>query len=53
MTTRAAEHADNCDWHLDQYPHECTCGAIVDPDKFKPQRLKAPSSQMDEMSKKD
>lgn len=21
------KHADNCDWHLDQYPWECTCGA--------------------------
>lgn len=19
------DHADNCDWHVDQYPWECTC----------------------------
>ena len=22
------QHDDNCDWHVDQYPWECTCGAI-------------------------
>ena len=22
------KHADDCDWHVDQYPWECTCGAI-------------------------
>ena len=22
------KHTDNCDWHVDQYPWECTCGAI-------------------------
>ena len=21
-------HADNCDWWTDQYPWECSCGAI-------------------------
>lgn len=21
-------HANNCDWHVDQYPWECTCGFI-------------------------
>lgn len=26
---RASEHADGCDWHVDQYPHECTCGAAT------------------------
>ena len=20
-------HASDCEWHLDQYPWECTCGA--------------------------
>lgn len=23
---KAIEHSDNCDWHLDQYDFECTCG---------------------------
>jgi len=22
------KHADDCGWHVDQYPWECTCGAI-------------------------
>lgn len=22
-------HADACDWNLDQYPFECTCGAVL------------------------
>ena len=22
------EHATNCDWYVDQYPWECTCGFI-------------------------
>lgn len=42
---RASEHGDQCDWHLDQYPWECTCGAIPDPDKFKPKWLKASAGQ--------
>ena len=21
-------HADNCEWHFDQYDWECTCGAV-------------------------
>lgn len=25
------QHADNCDWHLDQYDNECTCGAVPKP----------------------
>ena len=25
------QHADDCDWHVDQYPWECTCGAIKPP----------------------
>ena len=23
------EHSNNCDWHTDQYPWECNCGAIL------------------------
>jgi hypothetical protein len=23
----AGGHASDCDWHCDQYPHECTCAA--------------------------
>ena len=38
---RASDHGDQCEWHHDQYPWECTCGAIPDPDKFKPEWLKA------------
>ena len=22
------KHSFGCDWHLDQYPWECTCGAL-------------------------
>lgn len=28
MAEQYVKHADNCDWHADQYPWECTCGAI-------------------------
>lgn len=24
---RASNHTDECDWHFDQYPCDCTCGA--------------------------
>lgn len=27
--TPALKHATDCDWHLDQYDQECTCGAVV------------------------
>lgn len=27
-TISAADHAPDCEWHIDQYPWECTCGAI-------------------------
>jgi len=43
---RAQDHAADCGWQLDQYPWECTCGAIADPNKFKPMWLKAPGGQM-------
>jgi len=33
---RAHEHADFCDWHVDQYPWECRCGAIPDPEAHRP-----------------
>lgn len=26
--TRARDHAADCEWHHDQYPHECGCGAV-------------------------
>lgn len=26
--TRASHHTYDCEWHHDQYPEECTCGAI-------------------------
>ncbi|WP_019997284.1 DUF3310 domain-containing protein [Aureimonas ureilytica] len=26
---KANEHTDTCDWHLDQYDKECTCGAVA------------------------
>lgn len=39
-------HSDNCDWHVDQYPWECVCGAIENPDQFKPQWLKAAAGQI-------
>jgi hypothetical protein len=32
----AARHADNCDWHLDQYDFECTCGAVANPEAKRP-----------------
>lgn len=40
--SKAGAHADNCEWHLDQYDFECTCGVIPNPEKIKPQWLKAP-----------
>lgn len=27
LASRATDHALNCEWHHDQYPWECTCGA--------------------------
>lgn len=39
--TRARDHASDCEWHFEQYPHECTCGAIVS--EFTPEGLKAPA----------
>jgi hypothetical protein len=41
--TRAADHNINCDWHLDQYDWECTCGAVPNPNQIKPSWLKAPA----------
>lgn len=37
--TCAADHHPDCDWHLDQYDFECTCGAVIAPPplKAKPQ----------------
>lgn len=23
------KHADDCEWHFEQYPHECTCGVYL------------------------
>jgi hypothetical protein len=28
MVNSAAIHASDCEWHLDQYPWECSCGAL-------------------------
>lgn len=42
--SKAGAHADNCEWHLDQYDFECTCGAVPNPEEIKPQWLKAPHS---------
>lgn len=25
---RASSHPLDCDWHFEQYPQECTCGAF-------------------------
>jgi hypothetical protein len=27
--TDKSTHASDCDWHVDQYPWECTCGLIA------------------------
>lgn len=27
----AKHHTYECEWHLDQYDRDCTCGAIVSP----------------------
>lgn len=35
LPTASGHHMD-CDWHVDQYPHECTCGAIPDPAACRP-----------------
>lgn len=31
IATAFSAHADFCGWHVDQYPWECDCGAILDP----------------------
>jgi hypothetical protein len=36
----ASKHHPDCGWHFEQYPWECDCGAIVDPDEFLPEWLK-------------
>lgn len=41
MLPRACNHHKDCEWHFDQYPWECTCGAIPDPHQFRPKWLKA------------
>jgi hypothetical protein len=25
---KATNHSGDCEWHLDQYPWECTCGLL-------------------------
>ena len=27
-------HTKNCDWHVDQYPWECTCGLIYNQQRY-------------------
>lgn len=39
--TAVAHHID-CGWHLDQYPFECTCGAIGDADLLRAQLMGVP-----------
>ena len=29
MTLRATDHHPDCEWHHDQYPHECGCGLLA------------------------
>ena len=26
--SEATKHSGDCEWHLDQYPWECTCGLL-------------------------
>jgi hypothetical protein len=40
MPTKASDHSIDCDWHFDQYPWECTCGAIACPQKYAPEHIK-------------
>lgn len=35
-------HHQDCGWHVDQYPFECTCGAITDADLLRAQVLGEP-----------
>ncbi len=28
------DHTKNCDWHVDQYPWECTCGLIYNQQRY-------------------
>src|SRR3954469_18761854 len=30
------DHHIDCEWHLDQYNWECTCGAVKNPAEFRP-----------------
>lgn len=32
----ASAHAEDCEWHFEQYPWECDCGAIADPESRRP-----------------
>lgn len=35
-------HHQDCGWHVDQYPHECTCGAITGADLLRAQLMGTP-----------
>lgn len=51
--TKAEAHAYDCEWHLDQYDWECTCGAVPNPEEIKPEWLKAPGGPDRRKSKKE
>lgn len=36
----ATGHHTNCEWHFEQYPWECTCGAIPDAEARRPAWLR-------------
>jgi len=46
--TRAADHHQDCGWHVDQYPFECTCGVIGDADLLRAQLMGVPLPEPDQ-----
>ncbi len=42
------EHHQFCDWHADQYPHECNCGAIYLDQKDRIEALNAEVARLRE-----
>lgn len=40
--TRGTDHHQDCGWHVDQVPAECTCGAIGDADLLRAQLMGVP-----------
>lgn len=40
------DHTKNCDWHVDQYPWECTCGLIYNQQRYVIEALTAENERL-------